>query len=221
MKRCQRCGFEKPESEFGKNKSKKDGLTSYCKECITSYYAEWNKENSESRKETYKKYRENNKEKTYQATKKWRASNKEKVNLMKRVWAFFNREKIKMWHKEWYENNRDAILATQREKAWYKTEKGKETTKKWREQNKERIMVSNRNRKSALKNASGKVTVLEWEEIKDKYGNKCLRCGRSEVKLTMDHVIPIAVGGSNTADNIQPLCGSCNSKKNTKIEDYR
>jgi hypothetical protein len=33
MKKCAKCKIEKPETEFGNNKSSKDGLHSYCKEC--------------------------------------------------------------------------------------------------------------------------------------------------------------------------------------------
>ena len=37
----------------------------------------------------------------------------------------------------------------------------------------------------------------------------------------MDHVVPLKLGGANTVDNVQPLCGSCNCKKHLKIIDYR
>ena len=33
VKRCSKCGEEKPGSEFGKDKSKKDGIRSQCNEC--------------------------------------------------------------------------------------------------------------------------------------------------------------------------------------------
>lgn len=36
-KLCNKCGEIKPISDFGKNKSKKDGLQSYCKECTKIY----------------------------------------------------------------------------------------------------------------------------------------------------------------------------------------
>lgn len=39
--------------------------------------------------------------------------------------------------------------------------------------------------------------------------------------LTLDHVLPIAVGGSNTIDNAQPLCAMCNSIKGVQHIDYR
>lgn len=37
MKICNKCKQEKPLSEFNKNKSYKDGLDCYCKECRKSY----------------------------------------------------------------------------------------------------------------------------------------------------------------------------------------
>ena len=71
--------------------------------------------------------------------------------------------------------------------------------------------------------ADGKYTANEWLEIKHKYDNKCLSCGRAEpeVKITPDHVIPLSKGGNNTIDNIQPLCWGCNAAKQDRIKDYR
>lgn len=51
------------------------------------------------------------------------------------------------------------------------------------------------------------------------HGDKCLCCGSP--KITLDHVIPVYLGGKNEIENLQPLCKSCNSKKSTKIIDYR
>lgn len=48
----------------------------------------------------------------------------------------------------------------------------------------------------------------------------CLCCGSSK-KLTLDHIVPISVGGLNEIDNLQTLCNSCNSKKSTQTIDYR
>lgn len=63
-------------------------------------------------------------------------------------------------------------------------------------------------------------TQEEWEALKVQIGNICLCC-RKQKPLCPDHVIPLCHGGSDDIGNIQPLCGSCNSKKFTKHTDYR
>jgi hypothetical protein len=45
---------------------------------------------------------------------------------------------------------------------------------------------------------------------------KCVKCGSNE-KLEFDHVIPFAMGGSNTERNLQLLCESCNRSKGKSI----
>jgi len=72
-------------------------------------------------------------------------------------------------------------------------------------------------RSEACRFTSDKKTI---KFISDKFGMKCLKCGSTE-NITIDHIIPVKLGGENTFDNIQPLCASCNSSKGTKIKDYR
>lgn len=43
-------------------------------------------------------------------------------------------------------------------------------------------------------------------------GGRCLGCG-SSVNLQFDHIIPVAMGGSSTAENLQLLCSDCNRRK--------
>lgn len=45
---------------------------------------------------------------------------------------------------------------------------------------------------------------------------RCTRCGGRE-KLEFDHIIPVAMGGSNTTRNIELLCETCNRQKGASL----
>lgn len=60
----------------------------------------------------------------------------------------------------------------------------------------------------------------EWNEVIHAYGHKCLRCGSPE-RITVDHIIPLKKGGTDTKENVQPLCLSCNCWKGVQILDFR
>lgn len=68
----------------------------------------------------------------------------------------------------------------------------------------------------------GSHTKKEWEDLKNRFNNRCVCCGRGtdEITISKDHIISIANGGDNYITNIQPLCRSCNSKKHTKNTNY-
>ena len=72
----------------------------------------------------------------------------------------------------------------------------------------------------ARKNGNG--GELTASDIREAYATWpiCLRCGTSD-NLSIDHVIPVALGGRNAIENTQVLCRSCNSSKGVKIIDYR
>lgn len=63
------------------------------------------------------------------------------------------------------------------------------------------------------------LTDAEWHEVVAFYGDACLACGDRPV--TVDHVKAIKFGGTDTKDNVQPLCHSCNSSKKLKFIDFR
>ena len=59
----------------------------------------------------------------------------------------------------------------------------------------------------------GRFSLQQWREVLSAFNNTCPGCGRNDVPMSQDHKIPICKGGTNTIDNIQPLCRPCNSSK--------
>jgi 5-methylcytosine-specific restriction endonuclease McrA len=56
------------------------------------------------------------------------------------------------------------------------------------------------------------VKVFVWRRD----GGRCVRCGGNQ-RLEFDHVIPVSLGGANTARNLQILCEGCNRSKGSAI----
>lgn len=58
-------------------------------------------------------------------------------------------------------------------------------------------------------------------ECLERDGHKCLVCGKSDVDLYCDHIIPYRICQNHALDNLQTLCGSCHSKKTVQdIKNY-
>ncbi len=88
----------------------------------------------------------------------------------------------------------------------------------------ERQKIYAKDRKERIAaNGGGRISQSRWKALCEKYDNRCLCCGGKGdyTTLVKDHVTPVVQGGSNTIDNIQPLCKKCNNIKADKYIDFR
>jgi hypothetical protein len=67
--------------------------------------------------------------------------------------------------------------------------------------------------------APGRPSPRDWQDLREdvfqRHGRACLYCSATE-NMAVDHIQPIALGGSNHISNLVPACRSCNSAKGDK-----
>ncbi len=136
-------------------------------------------------------------------------------------WRKENREKVNAINRAYYHKHKEKELERGRNKYQRIKNKLRKTRKKWRENNKEKANFYSRQYQGKKKNG-GTFTLKEWKNLKKQFKHTCPCCGKKEpeIKLEIDHIIPISCGGTNRINNIQPLCRSCNASKHTKIIQY-
>ena len=208
MRTCTECGVEKGFSEFYAVSRGSDRRMSKCKSCVKtrvrSYYR--------GHREQYTEYERSraNLPHRVEARRKYQEEHKEQISEYKKAWTEANAARTAASKRERYERNRQGIIA--RSEQW-----GKNNAEKVRQ-----FKANNSRKRRAAKHASpGRFTAREFEELCERYGNRCLCCGVTGVLLEADHVVPLTRGGSDEIGNIQPLCGTCNRSKFVKTVDYR
>jgi len=57
------------------------------------------------------------------------------------------------------------------------------------------------------------------EYLLEKWGRKCAYCGKVNIPLEIEHIVPKSKGGSNRVSNLTLACHECNQKKNNQSID--
>lgn len=58
-----------------------------------------------------------------------------------------------------------------------------------------------------------KKIILTKKNVLKRDAHKCCYCGRSDLPLTLDHIIPKSKGGDDSWENLVTACLPCNNKK--------
>ena len=151
---------------------------------------------------------------------KWLKENGERKGTTNRAWRENNKDRARETNQKWYANNAERVCENSRK--WYKEnrERKGETQRLWRKENPEKYRAIVCRRRARTAGGGGSHTEGEWLVVCASYGNRCLCCGVGG-KMTVDHVVPLSRGGSDSIGNLQPLCMTCNLKKATASTDYR
>lgn len=190
--------------------------------------------NREKRLATGRIYHANNREEINRKIKEYRKANPELIKVQsaaeyqrnkekKKAYRLANKEKNSAWKAEYYQRNQEKIKQYR--------EDNKERTAAWRKATPElsrQNVYKRRARKLAV--ATERYTT---QQILDLYGTDCYLCHEPidlgapratrhkgyERGLHLDHVIPLARGGSDLMENVRPSHAICNLSKNVSTPE--
>lgn len=86
--------------------------------------------------------------------------------------------------------------------------------REWRRSNPASTRVS-RYRRRFLE-STGTISERDWSRLVNHFDGRCAYCG-DKCDVTLDHVVPLSRGGTNTIGNVLPACQPCNSSKHNKF----
>lgn len=162
----------------------------------------------------HREYYKDNAERIIARTQAWIANNKERHNSLKAAWREENREHIARYSSAYYETNKEHL---------------REQARAWRAANPDKVGAAAARRAQAELegNATPELIETKWE-ARDK---TCILCGdpidpnlplRHPKSRTLEHLTPIARGGTHNLNNLDFAHYSYNASKGAKtLEEYR
>lgn len=229
-KACALCKERKPIQSFHRNAASDDGCATYCKQCACRLKAESTKRCKGKKDEVRCAAASCAQPFTPRTYKSTCCS----AECARRVRYATDREHMIAYARQWYRRNRER--AAIRRKRYYVAHKGDEraTAKKWLSLNPDRARAITRRASAKYRSSgygrkarrirdvnrrdkrAGTMNLADWEKKLRRLGHRCSGCG-SRDRIEIDHIIPLSKGGTNDIHNLQPLCRTCNARKNAKI----
>jgi 5-methylcytosine-specific restriction endonuclease McrA len=165
-----------------------------------------------------KEYREANREKCRLRGQKFRKENPEKSAASSKKWAKENREKVNEKAKKWYHKNKEKCQASARRYCAKNREKCLLASMRRYYEYPEEASARRHLRYARLRNATigNPKIIAKWEKSwRTKKFAICYWCSVRVFTKTchMDHINPLAKGGSHSIENLCISCQPCNNKK--------
>jgi hypothetical protein len=234
LKRCTKCLADKETSDFYRDKSKLDGLSTRCKCCIKS---------AQSRPESLARAAALRRaayaadpERFKKMSEAWRRSNIQTVNAMAKAWAINNPEKRKeianRSRKKRYQENADAMRVKAAAEYWANPEKMRARAAAYREKNRKVLRekykewgAKNRHIQAAHAKARHARKIQAMPSWADKAAMQCFYeeahrlASETGLPHDVDHIVPLKsklVCGLHVEHNLQVLPATDNRRKNNR-----
>lgn len=197
------------------------------------YHKLWQQNNKDKLKQYSRKYYQNHKILVKLRKEKYISKNKSKVAEYQKSYQQSNRLRLQKYNQDYYIDhkkntkdhyNKNRTYLIHQAKDYRQNNKIKIIQKyhKYKKQNPEIIRLQKIRKRLKEKCIIHTFSAKEWKIKKERTNGFCPSCKNwiGVKKLTLDHIIPISqapTGFIYRIDDVQPLCGICNSEKATKV----
>jgi 5-methylcytosine-specific restriction endonuclease McrA len=225
MKRCRKCGEEKPLSEFHKNAQNRDRLSSLCKPCNCAHAAAYRNANLEKERERARaRAAAEDPEQKRARQRAWCAANLERRRAIVAKSAAANAEKRAAYRAA----NKERKAAANAAYGAANRERLAKNNAAWCAANPDKVAAHGRARQArrrARKRNTECDPTANHQTVAAMFGSTCYICGvltepnappRSRYKAELEHVIPLSKGGTHTFDNLRIACHRCNRRKGVR-----
>ncbi len=199
VKRCCLCREDKPVSEYGRDKSRKDGLAPRCKPCAKQVYTEWRAANPEKAREQGRKRQE-----------AYAERHPGRVNEAVREYQQRHPERVKSSRKNWRKNNLDKAREGQNSRS-----------ENYRKHNKPAIASRAAKRRAGLAQRACLLKPEDEAKIKALYGFAQYLTEKFGQPYHVDHIVPLhgeTCSGLHHPDNLRVVPAQLNLSKGNKID---
>lgn len=180
----------------------------------------------ECQKLVSKQYYERNHDEILLKQREYLSNNKDKVRQKKAEYYARNADHVKAKAKSWRENNRERRRENNREWAIRNPEKDKNSKRNWRQSHRGAQKEKDLKRRQRLVSQSDMTLTIDAVDKLYASSSSCPYCGVSmtdgrggpDIKSakSIDHMVPLVLGGLHSLQNVIVCCLSCNSKKGNK-----
>ena len=168
-------------------------------------------------------------------TKAWRMRNRDAVIAAERARWAANRAELNLRHRTARASRRDVINARRRERYAERAETVRANYRAWLAANRDTVNKQRRKRYAAnpnillvARNAAAKreaikrkteIQKIDYEKVIRAAAGMCQICFKpfDLFGIHIDHIIPLARGGTHTYDNLQATHAFCNMSKGAKV----
>lgn len=132
-------------------------------------------------------------------------------------------EKNREYQRDRYANDEEfRVKKAEHSKQWAvdNPEKVRKKSKKWADANPDKVRMANHRRRGHRSITEGRNLEVDIRDIFKRSFGFCVYCADNLFDgYHLDHIMPLALGGTNEAANLQCICAKCNLRKGAKHPD--